>query len=189
MKKDNKKKYLLGILLLLVFVLAGSYTYARYATEFTGKGTVEVAKWAVKLTSGGTEITEDTAITLTVAENANVASGKMAPSVAATGTLVLDPTGSEVAIDYTVKIDNSNLKDGMAIKSVTANGTELTKDASDEYTGSLSLAEVESSTQVTLVITVEWANNEANNASDTEIGMTANSLEIPVVVTAKQHIA
>ena len=45
-----------------------------------------------------------------------------------------------------------------------------------------------STNTVTLVVTVTWANNEANNANDTTFGEVGGSISIPVTVTAKQHI-
>ena len=44
-----------------------------------------------------------------VNENENVVAGKIAPGSTATGEFVIDPTGSEVAIDYEVKIDTTNM--------------------------------------------------------------------------------
>ena len=186
MKKRNLVTLLLVVALLLSF---GGFTFARYVTEVSGKGEVSVAKWAVKVTDGTDELSDSVKVPFTVTANANVVSGKVAPGSTAVGNLTIDPTGSEVAIDYSISIDASNLTDaGLAIKSVKVGDNALTS-SNGAYTGSLSLTEVTDGTKVNVTIEVEWVNDEANNTKDTATGINAGTLEIPVNVVVKQHIA
>ena len=83
----------------------------------------------------------------------------------------------------------------MTISGVTANGTAMTNN-SGVYSTTIDLNAGKtaiSSNTVTLVVTATWDNaSDANNANDTGFGDGTNdadwTLQIPVTVTAKQHI-
>ena len=69
------------------------------------------------------------------------------------------------------------------------NGTEVFPTTSGDdgiYTGTIAYSS--DNKVLDLVITLEWVNNEANNATDTTAGKNAGTLSIPVKVTVKQHI-
>ena len=190
-----KNKKILAVLVALFLVVgAGVYTYARYTFTKSGEGSVSVATWNVSLTQGGSAVTDNFNLALTLSENNYVVDGKIAPNRTATATLVLDLTGTEVATDYEVSLASlTGLPDGMTVSGVTADGTALseTSTGSGVYTGSVALNTGKtaiSDTSITLVITVEWENNESNNANDTTFGEAAGTITIPVSVTAKQHI-
>ena len=190
----KKRKVLAVLVALLLVVGAGVYTYARYTYSKTGNGSVNVATWAVALKQGGNSVSDNYTLELTLSNNNYVVDGKIAPNRSATATLVLDLTGTEVATDYEVYLsDVAGLPDGMSITGVTADGVALneTSTGSGVYTGSVALnteKDAIADSEVELVITVEWENDEDNNDDDTTFGEAAGSLSIPVTVTAKQHI-
>lgn len=97
MKKRNY--VVIAILLVLVLVLSATYSYARYLTSIDTSSDAVTAKWAVSVKEGSNELSSTQKLTLTVNENENVVAGEF----------VIDPTGSEVAIDYEVKIDTTNM--------------------------------------------------------------------------------
>ena len=187
----KKKKVLAVLVALLLIVGAGVYTYARYTYSKSGSGSVDVATWAVALKQGGSEVSDDFNLTLTLSENDYVVNDKIAPDRSATATLVMDLTGTEVATDIEVDLSSvTGLPTGMTITGVTANGNAMTNVAG-VYSTTVALNAGKtaiSSNTVTLVITVEWANNEANNSNDTTYGVAHGTIAIPVTVTAKQHI-
>lgn len=192
----KKRKVLAVLVALLIVVGAGVYTYARYITTKTGSGDVEVAKWTATVKQGGTAVSDDFDLTLTLSDNDYVVNGKIAPNRSATATLVVDLTGTEVATDIEVDLGSvTGLPTGMTISGVTANGSAMTK-TGNVYSTTVDLNAAKtaiSSNTVTLVITATWDNaNDANNANDTGFGDGTNdadwTLEIPVIVTAKQHI-
>lgn len=192
----KKRKVLAVLVALLLVVGAGVYTCARYITSKAGSGDVEVAKWTATVKQGGTVVTDDFALTLTLTENNYVANGKIAPDRRAKATLVVDLTGTEVATDIEVDLsDVTGLPTGMTISGVTANGTAMTNN-SGVYSTTIDLNAGKtaiSSNTVTLVVTATWDNaSDANNANDTGFGDGTNdadwTLQIPVTVTAKQHI-
>lgn len=183
------KKKSLGILVALLLVVgAGVYTYARYTSSFTGTGSAQVAKWAVKVNDS---VTDTFDLDLSLSANTNVADNRIAPGRTATAQLILDLTGTEVATDYEIDLSGvTGLPDGMKITSVKATvaggqATEL-NGSNGKYTGSVALADV--AKPITFDITVAWENDEANNENDTTVGEAAGELSIPVTVTAKQHI-
>ena len=92
-----------------VLVLSATYSYARYLTSIDTSSDAVTVKWAVSVKEGSNELSSTQKLTLTVNENENVVAGKIAPGSTATGEFVIDPTGSEVAIDYEVKIDTANM--------------------------------------------------------------------------------
>ena len=192
----KKRKVLAVLVALLLVVGAGVYTYARYITTKAGSGDVEVAKWTATVKQGGTAVTDDFTLGLTLSENAYVANGKIAPARSATATLVVDLTGTEVATDIEVDLGSvTGLPTGMTISGVTANGAAMTK-TGNVYSTTVDLNAAKtaiSSNTVTLVITATWDNaSDAYNANDTGFGDGTNdadwTLQIPVTVTAKQHI-
>ena len=192
----KKKKVLAVLVALLLVVGAGVYTYARYTFSRTGRGEVSVAKWAVVLNQDSTAVSNDFNLALTLSENNNVINGKIAPDRSATATLELDLTGTEVATDISVDLSSvTGLPTGMTISGVTANGTAMTN-TSGVYSTTIGLNAGKtaiSSDTVTLVITATWDNaSDANNDTDTGYGdgtLDADwTLQIPVKVTAQQHI-
>lgn len=187
-----KKKNLGILLILLLLVGTGVYTYARYVTEVSGNATVEVAKWAVKVTDGSADLSKNFDLTLTLAENDFVADGKIAPGRNAEGKIVLDLTGTEVDTDYTVAIGNVENIPTNAEVVVKVGDTELQQDGSGKFTGTIeheTIALGGANAKVELSIIVTWTNvDTTNDATDTADGVAAATLTIPVSVTAKQHI-
>lgn len=192
----KKRKTLAVLVALLLVVGAGVYTYARYTFSKTGSGNVEVAKWAVVLNQGGSAVSDNFSLTLTPTANNYVVNGKIAPDRSATATLEVDLTDTEVATDILVDLSSvSGLPTGMTISGVTANGSAMTGNAG-VYSTTIDLNAAKtaiSSNTVTLVITATWDNaSDANNANDTGFGDGTNdadwTLQIPVTVTARQHI-
>lgn len=188
-----KKKTLAILVALLLLAGTGVYTYARYKTPITGTGTADIAKWAVSLKQNGNVVSNDFNLELNLDSNENIANGKWAPGRTATAELELDLTNTEVAVDYELTLDDSNLPVGMEITAVKATvgtneATTLTKN-DGKYTGELTLAQVSSDKTVTFEISVAWTNDDVNNTTtDTETGINDIDVTIPVTVVAQQHI-
>lgn len=194
MKKNTAR---LTTAVAMLFVLALYFvggTYARYASDFSGSGKVEIAKWAVALKNDQDSATTIADLDFVVQSNENVVPGKIAPGVTATATVIVDLTGTEVAVDLTAnEVDISsqlahyfggNASDIVVTTDLTGATTSTGKSTID-----LIGKEAFTSTngKVTMTITVEWENNE-NNISDTAVGETVESLTIPVTLTVQQHI-
>ena len=204
MRKSKVRDVIIALIILVIalFFIAG--TYARYASTGSGAGVVQVAKWAVKINT--VDITQNNSFAVTFNEVANqyIVDGKIAPDGSLYADFVIDPTGSEVALDYeftlgTITSSTGTVPDGIAVEKVcTVDGsteTELTADASGKYVGTIELAsqsaELSSSESVTVRVYIKWTNSDEATriTSDTTAGITPPTLTMQVTGTAKQHIA
>ena len=202
-RRSSVRKYTILALVVFALIAVIGGTYSRYSSTGTANATVGVAQWAVQL--NGTDISSASAVvtpSLTYAANDNVAANKLAPGRTATFDVELDPTGSEVAIDYTLKINTAsitgitNASSAISVSgakywvgTITGEGTNAAITSTDGVTISESLADVQKKKKVTVRVTVTWDNAaDANSVADTANGVTAADITIPVNVTAKQHI-
>ena len=197
----------LVILISLIALIGG--TYARYTSSGTANAQIDIAKWSVKL--NGQDITTQTRnvdVSLVYDENQYVSDGKIAPGRTAHFDVVLDPTGSEVAIDYTFNINAAAIEQALELGSTSkieitgakykvGNGQEQTAvvDSNGLVSVSESLTQVENNDAVTVTVTLAWDNdNDSNNVSDTNEGIAAynatngKTITVPVSITASQHI-
>lgn len=204
-QKDEKHKFIIFGLAVVLVILCGSLgamTWARYATTVSGTASTQVAKWAVAIKQGSTEISgSDAQIPLTVNcnEHTQVYPGKIAPGCTASGNVQIDFTGTEVSTEVSVAftlpstlaarnaevtatIDGGNQQNAM---SCTTSGNVTT------CSGFLSLAEVQSTPIVTVTPTVNWDDHGSYDASedneiDTADGIAAGEFNVGVTVSAKQ---
>ena len=102
-KTRNKPVIILLALLLITEIVFSMYAYAKYKTTLKWNGTATVAKWSFKV-NGQTQTIPDIDLATTMKENNNVVEGKLAPGTEGSFDLNLDATGSEVAIDYNIKL-------------------------------------------------------------------------------------
>ena len=194
-KKRTKRAIFIVIALLLIVYLISS-TYARYSTEGKASGKVEIAKWAVAITTGETTLDSTTKdITFTVQENTNVVPGKIAPDVTAKAEIELDLTGTEVSVDFIPTIDKTVLTTLPSADKITLTSSlndTIAESGIETYIplvdGSAFTAE-NGKKKVTLTLT--WANDDNNNVDDTATGELADGLRtltVPVTLTVQQHI-
>ena len=198
-RKSSAKKMVLVAIILITVVALISGTYSRYTNTAAGTATLDIAKWSVKIND--TQMSEIASgalpVNLTYSDNEFVSANKIAPGRSATFTLVLDPTGSEVAIDYTVAIGAvtglTNTGSAFALTGATytvgdgtAQNATITSGAG-AITFTEDLADVVAGKTVTVVGTITWDN--ASNAADTANGLADPDPTVAVSVTAQQHIS
>ena len=203
-RKSSAKKWTLIVLIIFVLVAVIGGTYSRYVSTGSGTGTAEVAKWAIKIND--VDITPAAASTFTITfnevDNDDVVDGKIAPASELYADFVVDPTDSEVAVDYEFELGNvtpeiTDLEVDRVVASVGTtydeNGTAatLTEDGR-KYSGTIELADQDtaltSAEAVTVRVYLKWSNTETNNATHTATGVTAPEISMTVTGTAKQHI-
>lgn len=200
-RKSTVKKMVLVAIILITVVALISGTYSRYTNTATGTATLDVAKWSVKINDKQmSEIASGALpVALTYSANEFVSANKIAPGRSATFTLVIDPTGSEVAIDYKVAIGAvtglTNSGSAFALTSATYTvGDGTAQNATiNAGAGTISfteaLADVEAGKKVTVVGTITWDNAaDAYSAADTANGLADPNPTVAVTVTAQQHI-
>ena len=202
--KNRKNFVLLGILL-LVAVTSGvvAVTYSRYITTAQGNASATVAAWNITINNDG-----DVATTNTFTSNdftwrnnnsaGNVLADHIAPGVTGETSILLDATNTQVDVEYSITIDTQDLVNNFAgcsqLSITIGSGPDaVTLDFNDNsgdpisYEGNIWLTSADKT--VTIPITIDWANENSNNESDTLIGATISSIDIPVSVTVSQVVS
>ncbi len=202
--KNRKNFVLLGILL-LVAVTSGvvAVTYSRYITTAQGNSSATVAAWNITINNDG-----DVATTNTFTSNdftwrnnnsaGNVLADHIAPGVTGETSILLDATNTQVDVEYSITIDTQDLVNNFAgcsqLSITIGSGVDaVTLDFNDNsgdpisYEGNIWLTSADKT--VTIPITIDWANENSNNESDTLIGATISSIDIPVSVTVSQVVS
>ena len=203
-KRTSKVKNGILVAVIIAFLIAiiGG-TYARFVSGGTVTSSTDIAKWHIVL---GTEDISSQNKTLTipvqdVGENENVAEGKLAPGKTVVAEFVVDPTGSEVAVDYLMNVDLSNVSEFDNSELEISNlkyiveGTDTEQDMTvDEATGDYlfeeQLADVMAGKDVTFKIYITWTQSTdlARSLADTEKAVNIENVLIPVNIVARQHI-
>ena len=106
----NKKKILiiLAIISAIVVSFIGGQSFAKYISEVKGHGVAEVASWSFKV-NGQEEQTQTIQLTSTY-DSKTLVNNKIAPGTKGSFNIIIDANGSDVGIDYTVKIANEKNK-------------------------------------------------------------------------------
>lgn len=109
MKKKTKKIIaLIFAILVVLLVQTIGITYAKYMLSDSTDVEAEIAKWSFDVTKNGQQI-KNIKLMNTV-NKATLIDGKIAPGTSGEFIIVLDGTGSEVDIDYSVKFINEQNK-------------------------------------------------------------------------------
>ena len=196
-RTNSAKKYTLLALILFLLIAVISGTYTRYTNTATGNATIDIAKWSVKI--GSTDMKDITTLSvpLTYATNSKISTGKIAPGGSATFQLVIDPTDSEVAIDYELSVGDitglTNTGSKLELTSVTytvqGGSAQTITPGGTAATFTEALADVEAGKTVTVNGTITWDNDSDNrSAADTANGWADASPTVSVTITAKQSI-
>lgn len=94
----KNKKRILGVLVvvaLIAMVFLAGYTFARYYKAINvGRASTNIARWSFNSQNENTSI--------------NLSEGKIAPGSNGQFEIEVDATGSEVLVDYEIKVDNEN---------------------------------------------------------------------------------
>lgn len=107
---SKKKTVLLVICILLALILSfmGGKTFSKYVSEVKGTGTAEIANWVFKV-NGKEDIVQNVNL-LSTYNNETLVNNKVAPGTSGSFNIVVDATGSEVGIDYTIQFLNESEK-------------------------------------------------------------------------------
>lgn len=108
MSKSKKIILLLAILIALVLSFIGGQTFSKYITEVRGEGIAEVARWSFKVNGQDEEV--QTINLASTCNNETLIDNKIAPGTEGTFKIVVDGTGSDVGINYTIKFENESNK-------------------------------------------------------------------------------
>lgn len=205
MTKKSVKTMMIVLVLLAIGLYFVAGTYARYTAAASGTGTVQVAKWAVKI--GEKDATQENTtfdLSFNKVENENVVDGYIAPGSQLYADFKIDPTGSQVAIDYSFSLGNITASEGTVPTTVkvlkvvpvkdNVEQAELSPDTGGKYTGKISLPSKDKALTadeaVTIRVYLEWENTNTAETDkvDTSTGVSAPTLTMTVNATATQSI-
>ena len=187
----QKKSYasrlgVLAVALTLVTACLLGGTMAKYVTEVTGTGSATVAKWSFKA-NGETETFTGIDLASTAYTNINNTDKKrIAPGTEGNFDIVLDASGSDVAVDYTIAFSNlQNKPTNLKFYSDKEKKTEISNLATG-LAGTIELKDV--ATAVTKTVYWDWAigSSDADNSADTANGAAAKSMTFDITVTGTQ---
>ncbi len=197
MKKRNRTRIILYLLVIILFAVSVTFIYdtlALFETDTNGIVNSELGKWVIKVS--GKDITTGTSEEIVIdsfvyTSNEHVESGYIAPGGSAYFDLIIDATESDVAVKYTLNFDLSETPyaDNIRFEIDGLDSIGIIKTAEHDYTGVISLEDIENKETLSLRIYVYWDDVEAHNEEDTEIGIVhGNSLKVPIGFHAEQYL-
>ncbi len=199
-----KRTYtLLGIIMLIFTFYQIATSYAKYIAEATAVVEKQAGAWSIKVNN--TDISNSNSETtfnvdnLIFPESAFVAENKLAPGANGYFEIVIDSTGSSVAVRYdvTLVVDNLNIIDSIRFTKacIVVDGEEveegIIKTGDNTYSGVISLEDVTNEVQTTLRFYIGWEEleNGQGDIADTELGLIKDiSTNIPVDVVVTQYL-
>lgn len=195
MKKVLK---ILTIIMLIITILKIGDTYAKYYTKAqTATLSQDVGQWVIKInemdiySENGNSV-QFTANNFNNFSNPNAAPDKISPSSTGYMDMVIDPTGTDVAVKYDIELDLTGVSN-LAISArleMTSGENTLIKTGENKYTGIISLADVQDEKTANIRCYVTWDNDETKNDKDTEIGsqVVASIVSLSLDVTVTQYL-
>lgn len=197
MKKNKTKKILWVTAVFFAFIaliLIINESYALLQTISSGSAEVKTGSWTIKLNEKNISngITETFTLNNMIYDesNENIENGYIAPGKSGYFDIVLDPSGTDVAISYeiNVRLDECTYPNNIKLSvenTSTDGGVEV---IGNTFKGLISLNDIKNNKTITLKLTLIWENNEEFNESDTKLGtIEANKLKIPITITLNQY--
>lgn len=193
-----KKVFKILTLIMLIFtILKIGDTYAKYyAIAHTVNLSQEIGKWVIKVNemdiySETGESVEFQVNNLNNFSNPNAASDKISPSSTGYVDIIIDPTGTDVAVRYDIELDLTGISN-LAIEArleMASGDNTLVKTDENTYSGTISLAEIQVGETAEIRCYVTWNNDETKNDEDTIIGTGERaSVSLSANVTVSQYL-
>lgn len=192
---NNKKKLaILSILLILMLAifLMGGYTYSKYLSQVRGRGVIEIAKWNFAV-NGSNSVMENIKLVGTYTPE-TVVDNKLAPGAKGKFDIVIDATGSETGIKYSVNFENQNDKPKNLVYTYEDKTVSDIKELEEYLTGFIHVNDEER----TKTLTIGWhwpfesgTNTKENakcNSEDTKDGLDLKQYRFDVIVTGEQEV-
>lgn len=108
MKKKKMALLVICVLLAIILSFMIGKTFSKYISEVKGTGTAEIANWVFKV-NGKEDVVQNVNL-LSTYHNETLVNNKVAPGTSGSFNIVVDATGSEVGIDYTIQFLNESEK-------------------------------------------------------------------------------
>lgn len=194
-------KILTLIMLIFTIVKIGD-TYSKYySSAHTNSLSKDIGEWVIKLNDLDIYAENGAKVQFTLNKfnnfsNEYASPDKIAPSSKGYTDIAINPAGTDVAVRYDIQLDLSSITDKginaeawLEIQSPTAN-MQFKRTEENTYSGTISLADVQTNQIATIRCYVEWLNDETKNQQDTVIGSKTEreTIDIPVTVTVTQYL-
>ena len=190
-KVKSKNKGAVVVLALIVAIVLSMYAYSKYTSTLTGNGTSTVAKWSFKV-NGQTQTIPDINLGETMDAHSNVADKKLAPGTSGHFDLILDGSGSEVAIDYNIKLAITQKPTNLKFYLDDKYQTPISEtDGTLNIAGSIALEDV--NTPLTKTIYWQWpyetgkTSNEIDKNDETDTKDSGKNVTMTITVTGTQR--
>lgn len=187
------------IILYIIFVVSAfflisvvSETFAVFETAANATANLSLGNWVIRLNS--IDISSGQTISFSInsftySDSSHIANGFIAPGRTGYFDIIIDPTGTDVAVRYDITLDLQGNYGNNITYSVLNNSGSMIQTAANTYSGIIDLEDVENGDTATLRIVVGWANNTTYNANDTNLGLMRNaSISIPAEITVVQYL-
>lgn len=161
---------ILGLLLFYGFI---NKSAAVFVSGGNSSVSANVANWDIAINENSI-INENNTITLNDIvweENSTVSAGYVAPGSKGIATLNINANNSDVAVLYTISYVDKSVEIDNVFTVTNVNGSGLIQTGINEYTGVITLEEIENETVETLSLQIEWIDNELYDEYDTSIGL------------------
>ena len=190
MSKKKKIIALTAILIAIFVSFIGGQTFSKYITEVNGVGKAEIAAWNFKVNENEEQL--QTIKLASTANNESLINHKIAPGTKGSFIIKIDGTGSDVGIQYDIRIENETRKPSNLVYTYNEKKytdiNEIAKDAS----GTIGANEENKikDIQVQWEWKYETGNTEqeksVNNQKDTQDGKTIKEYTFDIIVTGTQ---
>lgn len=162
-KEKLKKGVACSAILLSVATIGiiGGNTYSKYFTQIEGKGSATVAQWSFKA-NNQTNTIANIKLSNTYSQS-NIKQNTIAPGTSGQFDIVLDATGSDVAINYEIKFKNSKNKPTNLKFTYGTKTSETLEGLEDILKGTINL---EDNRTKTITIKWNWAYETGSTADE-----------------------
>lgn len=188
--KSKKTLYILCALFLMITIYEITETYGLF--ESKNKMIMEngIAKWHILI--NGTDIKSGEKFIIdkvNIINSSNVLNGKMAPGVSGYFDIEINPSNTDTSILYSVTFDFSEINNFTIEKIEETTSGNLIQTEENTYSKVLTVEEIKNNVINNIRVYIKWENNEENNDTDSQIGLTKdNSINIPVSVSIIQYL-
>jgi len=174
--KSNKRfirfAFFYAVLIIVLLIMS---TNAKYISNTPITTKADVAEWKVSINDIDATSQEVYTGEITLVTNSSLnqttTDNKLAPGKTGYFDIILDPTGTEVSIEYTISFDLSNLPEDLKVKDYTiiedsTSGVVSENSISGEILLNANKQPLSASDKKTLRVNWEWEDKEINQIPD-----------------------
>ena len=177
MKRENILRTFAFIIsvFLCIWYLKQKNTYTSYTSEADGTVDSAIANWNIKIDKETVTTLKQKNVAIKDIEwdESEVAPGKVAPGSKGKMHVEIDPTGTEVALLYTLQILDNKADKNMilTVENIKQSNAELIKTGENEYTSVITLDMLKNKVKPVVEMDLKWENNDDINDLDRNLNL------------------